>query len=118
VTKVTWTTVTYPDGLREPQVVVDYRVGDYIVAVVELKDPNPSAPYEVPGAPRLAVQTIDGSQYLFGSDSEGRVVYVQFKTVDGIVFSVNFYGPPYPPDTTGPGGADRQFATDIVRHLE
>lgn len=116
VTRATWSTVTFKDGSAEPEVVLDYRMGDFIVAVVELKDANPATPYEVPTAQRSFVQTIDGAQYLFATDGTGSVVYVQFKTTDGVIFSVNFFGPPYP-NGVGPGGADRQFATNVVLHL-
>lgn len=116
LTRVTYSTVTFRDGSQEPEVVVDYAVGDVTVSLVELKDPNPSAPYEIPNARPGAVRTINGAQYLFGTDPDGRVRYIQFKTPDGIVFSVNFYGPPYP-DNTGPGGVDPQLATNVISHI-
>ena len=117
LTGVTSSTVTFRDGSKEPEVVVDYRLGDAIISVIEVKDPNPTAPFEIPNAPPGAVRTIGGEQYLFGTDSAGEVRYVQFKTTDGIVFSVNFFGPPDASSSVGPGGVDPQVATDVVRHL-
>jgi len=117
LTQVTVSSVTFRDGSREPEVEVDYRVGDVTVSATQAKDPQPNAPFEVPSlAPNMRVQTIDGAQYLFILDATGAVRAVQYKTADGIVLSVNFFGPPYP-GTTGPGGADPNFAEDVIRHL-
>jgi len=116
LTNATWSTVTFRDGSTEPEVVLEYRVGDFILGVVELKDKNPAAPYEVPTVQHGYVQTIDGAQYLFATDGTGSVTDVQFKATDGVIFSVNFYGPRYP-NASGPGGASRQFATNVVLQL-
>jgi hypothetical protein len=115
LTRVTATTVTFRDGSQEPEVTVDYQLGDVAISIIEVKDPNPTAPFEVPGVAPSAIRTIDGAQYLFGTDSAGQVTYVQFKTTDGIVFSVNFYGPSYGP--SGKGSIDPRFATDVIRHI-
>lgn len=117
LTQVTVSSVTFRDGSREPEVEVDYRVGDVTVSATQVKDPRPNAPFEVPSlAPNMRLETIDGAQYLFILDATGAVRAVQYKTADGIVLSVNFFGPPYP-GTTGPGGADPKFAEDVIRHL-
>jgi hypothetical protein len=117
LTRVTTATVTFRDGSQEPQVVVDYRLGDVTISIVELKDPNPAAPYEIPGGSPSAIRTIDGARYLFGTDPDGEVRYIQFKRTDGIVFSVNFYGPTQP-GSNGPGAVDPQLATNVIRHIE
>jgi hypothetical protein len=48
LTNATWSTVTISAGSTEPEVVLEYRLGDFILGVVELKDKNPPAPFEVP----------------------------------------------------------------------
>lgn len=114
---VTVTNVTFRDGSREPEVEVDYQVGGVTVSATQVKDAHPGAPFEVPSlAPNMRVETIDGAQYLFIRDTNGAVRAVQYKTGDGIVLSVNFFGPPYP-GTAGPGGVDDQLAMDVIRHL-
>jgi hypothetical protein len=62
------------------------------------------------------VETIGGAQYLIPEDPDGTVHFVQFKTVDGIDFSVNFFGPPAP-GAIGPSRVSHQFAVEIVQHL-
>ena len=112
------TTVVFRDGSVEPEVELEYRVGDVRVIIVEVRDPNPGTPLEVPGVlrPPSHIETIGGSQYLFGEASNGQVFYVQFKTTDGIVFSVNFYGPPSA-SAGGPGPVDHDLAANVVRHI-
>jgi hypothetical protein len=118
LTGVTSTTVTYRDGSNEPEVELTYVVGTVTVSAVEVRDPSPRTPLEVPGTliPPSHVETIGGAQYLLGEDQTGHVRYIQFKTTDEVVFSVNFFGLPYP-GTTGPGGVDPKMAVDVVRHL-
>jgi hypothetical protein len=118
LTGAAWSAVTYRDGLREPAIDLQYRVGSVTVSITEIRDPNPHAPFEIPatGLPTMRVETIAGAQYLFITDDRGYVRDIQLKTADGIVISVNFFGPAYP-GTTGPGGVDRQLATDLVGHL-
>lgn len=64
----------------------------------------------------MRIDRIDDSEYLVIADETGKVRDIQFKTSDGIVFSVNFFGPPYS-NTVGPGGVDVEFARNVIRHL-
>jgi hypothetical protein len=118
LTQVTSNVVTYRDGSKEPEVILRYAVGSFTVDVIELGDPNPKQPFEIPAltTPNMRVETIDGAQYLFLDDSQGGVRDVQFKSADGVVFSVNFFGPTVS-SRIGPGAADHQLASDVVLHL-
>ncbi len=82
------------------------------------QDPNPAAPFEIPAPllPTMTVETIGGADYLFESDEAGLVRDVQFKTTDGVLLSVNFFGPTEP-ETTEPGGVDHRLAVAVVGHL-
>jgi hypothetical protein len=96
---------------------LDYELGNVKVSATEIKDPHPDASFEVPSLSRnMRIERIDDSQYLIIGDDTGKVRVMQFKTSDGIVFSVNFFGPPYP-NTKGPGGVDIEFARNVIRHL-
>jgi len=115
--RVTSNTITFRDGSREPMIELDYELGDVRVIATEIKDPHPDAPFEVPIlSPNMRIERIDDSQYLVIADETGKVRDIQFKTSEGIVFSVNFFGPPYP-NTVGPGGVDVEFARNVIRHL-
>jgi hypothetical protein len=119
--QVTSGSVVFQDGSREPEVDLEYQVGDTRVSVTETRDPHPNTPLEVPGlAPNMHIETIGGSQYLFQLDTydPAEVRDVQFKTTDGVVFSVNFFGPHHPDNPSGgPGGVDHAFAVGAVRGL-